>query len=514
MTVVTTRPNATILNTGFTVTGAANAQTALSDNSDASYLQFPGTIPLAEITVGFAEPAALPAGAVYKQDRIWARVSRVTPDNSPMRMVVLSAWPRGLAGDQYDADSIDIANQSVVKMALLTATDTGARSDLVVDLYLALFNAGGIGFLYELYWDSIYVLKPVVDSVTVSPVSPISNDDTPTIKWTTPELDPDGGAQTRYQVRTFTAAQYGAGGFDPATSAATEDSGVVTSAAKLYTIGEKLADATYRSYVRMGQTVNGATHWSDYSFVQYTLAVDRPAIPTIAVTPENGSGRIKVRPNNPGGGAVSTDFFLVQRSLDGGTTWEYIRTLNALALIGVGVDAYDYEVPNGYSVKYRAKAIHSFPSGTTSASNWVTSGSFSWSSNDYWLKSPTRPDLNMSVRVHSYPEIPRAARQSVKQPLGADFPIVVGDGTRSKPAGEISFRMDAQSEIDDLNDLLDTVQPLLVQMPDDANWPDRWVVLGDDTEAKVEEKMKESKTIKTLGWTEVDVPTDQLVTWE
>ena len=76
-------------------------------------------------------------------------------------------------------------------------------------------------------------------------------------------LDSDGGPQTKARVKVFSEAQFNAGGFDPATSTATYDSGVLSQATTSH-VGSSLLDGTYRAYPVVAQTVNGADHYSDW----------------------------------------------------------------------------------------------------------------------------------------------------------------------------------------------------------------------------------------------------------
>ena len=72
MTVVTTRPNATVASSGMTATGAAARHAALNDDSDSSYV----TSAVTEyFTLGFAEPT-IPAGGLVKAVALRQRCKR------------------------------------------------------------------------------------------------------------------------------------------------------------------------------------------------------------------------------------------------------------------------------------------------------------------------------------------------------------------------------------------------------------------------------------------------------
>lgn len=91
---------------------------------------------------------------------------------------------------------------------------------------------------------------------------------------------PSGAVETNYQVRTFSAAQYGAGGFNPATSASTDDSSVLSGALTSYQIQTALpAGTSYRSYVNVTET-GGETNGFN-AFGAFTVTLDLPPTPVL-----------------------------------------------------------------------------------------------------------------------------------------------------------------------------------------------------------------------------------------
>jgi hypothetical protein len=101
----------------------------------------------------------------------------------------------------------------------------------------------------------------------------------PVVLWST--SFPSGASETIYQVRTFSAAQYGAGGFNPATSTTTDDSGAVSaSSVTSYQIPNPLPVGTsYRSYVQITETGNEPSGF--LAFAAYTVTLDLPPTPTL-----------------------------------------------------------------------------------------------------------------------------------------------------------------------------------------------------------------------------------------
>ena len=113
-------------------------------------------------------------------------------------------------------------------------------------------------------------------SVTVVTPSGITATATPTVQWT-PSI-PAGATQTAYWVRIFSAAQYGATGFDPGSSEAVWDSTLTGSAyADSVVVGTALADfSSYRVYVQITETGGQTSPWT---YAAFTTFFAQPATP-------------------------------------------------------------------------------------------------------------------------------------------------------------------------------------------------------------------------------------------
>lgn len=120
----------------------------------------------------------------------------------------------------------------------------------------------------------------------------------PTVTWT---FSGDGLTQYAFTLRLFTAAQYGAGGFNPETSTATYEIAFGISSANSHTITQNLVPGTtYRAYVMgvqrlpnsltlhstVDQTTLTALGSSQYS--QFTMNPAAPSTPTVTL-PANAS---------------------------------------------------------------------------------------------------------------------------------------------------------------------------------------------------------------------------------
>lgn len=495
---MTLRPNSTgtsiVRGSGSpAVVGAATFHAALNDNSDASYVSIPF---LSTIVLGM-DDLSLPSGATITSIATRVRAAKEAVAGS------------GQASIDIDYPTATDASAGPV-VTWLTPTTIAASTGLppvaATEINGASFRVSWAGtggaphlFLYEAYLDVTYFAKPVTD--VAAPSGTITNTNTPAVQWVN-TLDPDGGGQRFYEVKIFTAAQYGAGGFSPDTSTPTQTSGETTSSVDLWR-PLPLASATYRAYVRVSQ--DGVT-WSDWDYTSFVVSVAAPGAPTVAVTAQNTDGRIRVVVTSAVGG-VTTDLIEVQRSADGGTTWEFCRTDRILLPSGGVAKVWDFEAPNGVSMLYRARGSAAYSGGEYAASAWTTSSPVTWTSTDQWLKNPNYPALNVKVTVAAFGETQRAARQTVFQPLGATYPIVVSD-TPGPLTGTLTLLVADQAARDALDLLLASGGPLLLQGPASGAHivPNLYVVTGDQGRAPVIDHSWAPKTRETLAWTRVAKP--------
>lgn len=380
----------------------------------------------------------------------------------------------------------------------------------VLTLVGYLFDASGMR-LVEAQVLAYYVVTPVTD--VTAPSGTFTTNNRPAVTWAN-TLDGEGGSQSAYEVKIFSAAQYGAGGFNPDSSPATQASGIQVGGAQTWTPPVGLANATYRAYVRVAQTVNGELFWSAWDFLGFTINTPAPATPTLVLTPDSSNGRIIIDVDDNSGSAT-TDAFLIQRSLDGGTTWENLRVLDNQDGIVVGNDVtvWDYEAPNGQAITYRAYSLHNY-SGAYTPSLAADTETATWSSNDWWLKVPELPDLNMIVDVDSFAAWTISVKQAVVQVLGRRKPVIVGDG-RSSRAGTVAFKSWSPAARGALMALLDSDLTLLLQGPvaqmteDDA----LYLRAGEQARTRIVDKAYTVDVIDTVAFTEVDAPTGPVVSW-
>lgn len=279
MAIETVRPSSTPAAGGSSPTGAGSLHAATNDDSDASYFEVAG----AASTIAFTPPSAGGEVAVRLRVRsskgtgVPARVDFTSNGTDPFtRSAVLSwltpatgTWLGPFGGSDWPIDSFDIADPRLTILNRTGFTDPA---------------------IYELYLDYVSIDAGVV--TVTGPSGTLTTTNLPEVIWTE-VLDNDGGPQTSYQVKIFTDAQYGAGGFSADTSDSYHDSGELAGNDLAYQLTDILPDDTYRAYVRVAQTVNGDEVWSAWDFEGFVIDVDKPGEPTLTLTAQSDDGRIK-----------------------------------------------------------------------------------------------------------------------------------------------------------------------------------------------------------------------------
>jgi hypothetical protein len=328
VTLVTLRPSSTTSNTG-TLTSGATAHAVTSDNSDASY----DSLANGQLAAMGLDNLSLPTGAMLAQLDIRVRVAMASG------FANLTALLRDSSGLASLTATLGVGGSTIYTFSYVGAlgTSLGGFSDpRIDDATLTLTNSGGNGApgtirVHEAYVDVAYAVQPVV--VVNAPTGTITATNRPAVSWTN-TLDSAGGPQALYQLKVFSAAQYGAAGFDPELSAATYDPGGSFGQATVGQVLDALPDATYRLYVKVAQVINGAPHWSAWASSGFVLDVDPPGTPTLVATADNANGRVAVAVTDNPAVAVPTEGFELQRSLDG-VTWENVRTADVAGALDV-----------------------------------------------------------------------------------------------------------------------------------------------------------------------------------
>lgn len=513
---VTVSPDSTVNLTGGYVVfgGGTDADLNVRDNSLSTgiSLQDNGSA-YGTALLGFANPS-LPGGNI-KMTQVYvdaATSANLVPGQPTPR---LTAFLNQVTNGEIVSSSTLVTWTVPIWIRLITWNGSATLTNNLTVSLSAPTNRPTIStaLIQELRVTFVYVAQPTV-SVTAPTEEPVTTT-RPLIAWL-PTLDGDGGDQTAWQVRVFTDAQYGALGFDPEMSTAYA-SASGTGSTSSWT-PPPLPDDTYRAYVRIGQTVLGTTYWSAFDFEQFALVAVKPAAPDVDVWPLDEDGAIQIDIDDQAT-SPNTDYMEVERAPSGAPAgsdlWEPVRVLSGTNGVLDPGDAtiFDFEAPIGVPLQYRVRAVNTTDSDPIVLyGDWTVSGSVTWQSERWWLKHPTRPELNVSVMPQSQASITRASRQGTFLPLGRRNAIVVKD-VRSSGSGTLQFWLDDEIEQALLDKLLDAESPVLVQGVPGHHWTDRWVTFGDLDRARIVDKAWVASTFDTLPWTEVDVPTGAVSAW-
>jgi len=297
MATYTLRPNANWNNaSAFTISGGSGSvHAALADDSDATFItRTSTTVPAsyesefgtqslaatervayvnlrARATIGTTGAIELSLGVIT--DRNGREVSYSVPFTKANTLSIttldtalkLTIAPNGQAWTQTLIDNL------VVKFTD-NATSSGDRATLVA-----------------LFIDVETTTQPTV--TVTSPSGTVSDTTFPSVNWT--YADADGDPQSAYEIKVFDSATFNGASFNPETSTATVETGVVTSTNDGQTLEADLANGTtYRAYVQVAQLLNGSNYFSDYAFSEFTIDVDAPATPSITAFYDTTEGAV------------------------------------------------------------------------------------------------------------------------------------------------------------------------------------------------------------------------------
>lgn len=497
MTTTTIRPDGTLSALIGTLVGGATAHAVLSDNSDASYIKGQGGGIESVRVVLTLGTFTIPAGSVVKSAVVRARIGGALGGYPAVVSLLNNRGVSGLlVALAVTSTTVTTTYSSSAQAVQLSQADLDA---LLVEIYS---DTGESAFTtdvrhFEVYADIITAAQPVV--TVTAPTGTITTTSYLDTIWSY-AAGVDGGPQSSYQVRIFSAAEYGVAGFNPGTSPASYDSGVLFGTTSNHR-SASLPNATYRSYVRAAQSINGVAHWSDWAFSQAVLNATGPTVASVVATSEVALARNRITVTRSG--AVAWTSFDLQRSDDAGVTWVPVRGVTAAIPPGDVWIGYDYEAPNGVTVQYRARGT----TVTGISGAWTLSSTLSWTSDSAWMKDPRYTAKNTTLRMRSWPEPTRGRRMGVHRVVGRADPIVVTD-IRQLITGEFVIYTATQAEADALLDLLDS-NAVLVQSPARYRFGSRWIIVGDIKEMRGSRMVTEQIRWWSVPFVEVLAPLDE-----
>lgn len=505
MGITTIRPNGTVSNSQPWT--AVNAPTTLhgntSDDSDTSRVDASTSNPgsLATLDLG---TFTVSAGTYIRRIRARVRYDTVAGSSGGT-----STWFRVdldvssyTEGDFYS--SLEAAIVTKTGAWFNTGPQGQAWSQSILDALrlqiYALGNTYHVPRIRELYVDVETNSLPVGTVTAPAEASTITTTSQPTTTWTYSDADLD--TQTKYQVKIFSAAQYGAGGFNPETSTATYDSGVLSGTALTHKATASLPNATYRSYVKVAQTVDGADQWSAWDFNQYTLTITPPATPVITATAQlTPVPRVQLSITYGAG----TDFLEVEYSDNAGATWSTLRGASRYVVDGTSPDVlYDYESKPGLQRSYRARAIDK-PADEEFASAYSSTVTATVTFDPWWIKDLTDPlNYSMAVDVMNIPFTQtRQEERAEFHALSRANPVVVRGILRGEEFPDITFEFTAEADWAKFESIRNLQRTLLLQ----RGWTgEQWYIsLGSQRSLALQNTFPVMRTV-TMSAVEVDKP--------
>jgi hypothetical protein len=271
MPTITLRPNGTNSSSFATVVGAATIHTALSDDSDSSRVDLNSfKSSFGDITNATLDVAL--TSFTIGENRVRALTPHLRGQNAYARFPVplaadITVSFTGVGGSTMprfpddNSGGWQTLTGSTLEVAVGQATLDALNINVITSATRAPNGQAAITSLVEIYVDVLYATQP--GAVPVAPIGTISTL-TPTVVWTY-QSGQDGGPQTHYHVKIFSAEQYTDAGFDPATSTAAWDSGDVASNVSQVDVDVDLPNSTqYRAFVRVAQTIVGQVQWSNW----------------------------------------------------------------------------------------------------------------------------------------------------------------------------------------------------------------------------------------------------------
>ena len=287
MTTQTVRPNGTRSGAGaYTITGsAATIDAALSDQDDGTYVERTSSSTVGSFVVDMGT-ITIPSDERVRSVALQARMERPTDGLVYVRQGIVTDPGAGsiryAAADQYSGS---FATGWAAGADRVTAPDgqpwtQTALNNLVVKVTDYASASTAVTTFYEL--SAVITLNEQPSASVTAPSGSVTSGSRPAIEWTF--TDADGDEQSVYEARVFTAAQYGAAGFDPSTSEAFWDTGLVESPDPGVTPAIDLDNGeTFRAYVRLGHNLGTTYYMSEWAYSQFTLTYEGPAQADLSV---------------------------------------------------------------------------------------------------------------------------------------------------------------------------------------------------------------------------------------
>jgi hypothetical protein len=438
---VTTRPIATVQGGSWTTVGAASGHVALSDNTDASYVQLTPRCRLDSqvMRVSVATPS-LPTGAQIESVGIRVRIQTVVyPAPQPQCLgwfrchrppniitviidfilLLLFGWrcPR-------QPTTVWVTQQ----LQVLTSDPSGnpwtlaSFNNFEVNLGRDDISANPLR-ISEVYVDTTYTQVSVVTAT--GPTGTITTTCRPSVTWS--YASPDSNPQQGFRSAVYTAAQVSAPGFQPFVSTSLQESGWQFGENLQWTLNSDIVNGVYTAYVQVTQTWPGQGDFaSNISSISWTQSISGAPVAVISSGVFDGTYNrvtLRIAPSSP---TPATAAFAVQCSRDAGISWGPVRNALLLTATGGTQTVYDYEAPLNVASLYRVLAYGQTGSLLFAAAAYSNTVSVVPVVDTFWIKDIIDPTMNTPLPV-------KYLGDSVTQRrIQGTFEVISGDLTAQK----------------------------------------------------------------------------------
>lgn len=437
----TVRPNSTVQLGSWSVVGAANAHTALSDNTDTTYVQLTPRCRLDTQRLRLGLPTiTIPTGAQISSVGVRIRIQTVV---FPAPQPICLGWFRCHRPPNIITIIIDFIllllfgwrcprQPTVVwveqQLENLTSDPDGNPWTLAsfnqFEVHLGRDDVSGNPLrISEVYVDITYTQQAVI--TVTAPTGTITTTCRPTVTWT--YTSPDSNPQASYNVAIYTAAQVAAGGFVPFVTPPIQTSGVTFGEDLQWNLTTDIVNGGYSAYVQVNQVWPGSNDFpSGIASITWTQSI--AGAPNAVISNslfDTVYNRVRLDITT-GGPTPATAAFAVQASRDSGVTYGPVR--NALLLTNTGgtMTVYDYEAPLNAPSKYRVLAYGQTGSLLFAAAAYSNVVTVTPQVDVPWLKDPLDPTVNTPFPI-AYQGDARTVRR-----VQGTFEVISGGLTADK----------------------------------------------------------------------------------
>lgn len=427
----------------------------VTDGSDATYLRRSSIgSPGAYYLIG---APSIPAGNDIATVVPCARIKQTT--GTPPQMLALNMFGKTGFADYAAGHKIGFPGVYEAATSVEAAAWKGQGISPNGLDWLTALQAGGIGiavddghaptdsdrdYIYELSAAVYHAARPTA-SVTTDPVSPVPTS-YPRITVTISALieawqdnaSAVTGTDCSLELRVFSAAEYGAAGFDPATAASyigavgslplsyIDGSTLSTASTDPFTLGAALANGTYRAYVRATRSFPGALPGA-WSYTQFDVTPALPTPPSVSTLKDDAAQSVTVTVTPQASTGASDPVVTVQRSADDGLSWQTVHDAASIpGSFGTSLVVVDRTAPRGVGLLYRANVTATVDTWQL-ASLWTVASATGMLSAAGWnIKIPDASGMDLiGALVLADPSFERIEDVVEYNIPGRTYPVVV-----------------------------------------------------------------------------------------